>query len=125
MNPSLGLAAVSLAVALQPLPAFAQELPCPVCRAQIPFGNCTTAAIANPPPGRIGLTVRVVQAESMQCATRLVVNVERASQRGLPARVTIEVHPCLFWSGKTGEEINAMVLDTPSEGGAYLARTCN
>ena len=98
-----------------------------VCRAQLLFGNCDAAAIANPPGGTIGFTGTVVQAEALQCATRLTVTVKRARsvQSVLPTIVKIDVLPCLYWNGNTGEDINAAVMIVPTANGVYLARTCN
>ena len=95
------------------------------CRAQLPFGSCDAAAIANPPGGMVGFTGTVVQAEALQCATRLTVSVKRAVRSVLPAIIKIDVLPCLYWNGNTGEDINATVMIVPSTNGAYLARTCN
>jgi len=62
----------------------------------------------------------------MQCGTvGLTVDVKRSSLSLLPARVKIDVGQCLVWRGKAGDNINAMVVETPSENGAYQARTCN
>jgi len=130
MRTSLRVAAVALTAALQSAPAFAQAFPCSVCRAQIPFGSCDSAAIANPPKGSIGVVGTVAGVEATHCdnaglpVVHLTVDVKRSSS-SLPVRTRIDVRPCLLWVGKTGDNISAMVLDTPSESGAYQARMCN
>jgi hypothetical protein len=125
MSLNFGFAIIVLAASLQASPAFAQASRCMECRAQLPFGNCDAAAIANPPGGTVGFTGTVVQAEALQCATRLTVSVKRAVRFVLPAVIKIDVLPCLYWNGNTGEDINAAVMIVPSINGAYLARTCN
>jgi hypothetical protein len=122
MNLAVGIATAALAALSAP--ASGQELPCMVCRAALPFGNCNDAAVANPPPGGISLTGRVVRVESIRCGAQLTVDVARTSAPALPSRIRINALPCLFWGGKTGETINAMVMDTPSESDTYHARTC-
>jgi hypothetical protein len=125
MSPSFGFATVVLAASLLAPPAFAQASRCMECRAQLPFGNCDAAAIANPPGGTVGITGTVVQTEALQCATRLTVSVKRAVRSALPAVIKIDVLPCLYWNGNTGEDINAAVMIVPTANGVYLARTCN
>src|SRR3979409_1695562 len=107
MGLPLAFSAAALITTLQPALAFAQDSPCMVCRAQIPFGNCDAAAIANPPGGMVGFTGTVVQAEALQCATRLTVSVKRAVRSVLPAIIKIDVLPCLYSNGNIGEDINA------------------
>jgi hypothetical protein len=125
MSPSFGFSAALLVAALQYTPAFAQDLPCMVCRAQLLFGNCDAAAIANPPGGTVGFAGTVVQTEALQCATRLTVSIKRAVRSALPAVIKIDVLPCLYWNGNPGEDINAAVMIVPTANGVYLARTCN
>jgi flavin reductase (DIM6/NTAB) family NADH-FMN oxidoreductase RutF len=124
MRASPRFAVVALTAALQSAPALAQALPCLECRALIEFGDCDSAA--TPPKGSISVVGTVVRVERMQCGTvGLTVDVKRSSLSLLPERVKIDVGQCLVWRGKAGDNINAMVVETPSENGAYQARTCN
>src|SRR6185503_17702077 len=125
MGPVRGVAALALTAALPSSSALAQSVPCTlVCRAQIPFGHCDNADIATPPNGAIGVVGTVARVQGMECAVGLTVDVKRSSSSSLPKRIRIEVHPCLIWGGQRGDNISAMVFETPLESGAYRARTC-
>jgi hypothetical protein len=120
MRAGLGFAAVVLTAVLQ----SAQAQPCIVCRASFPFGNCVSAAMDRPPTGAIAIVGTVAQVDKTQCGNSLTVDVKRSSS-SVPARIKIDVGPCTLWGGRTGDEINGMVVAAPRDDGAYQARWCN
>src|SRR5438045_644762 len=74
------------------------EEACPImCRAMMPIGSCPS--VERVPEGAIGIVGKVVRSVPVQCATRLSVEVTRASQGNIGGTIQVDVGPCLVWSG--------------------------
>lgn len=98
-----------------------QPLQCPFCRALLPYGHCPEGAIDTVPQHGIAFLGTVVATKPINCGVQITAEVTRSSPPSLPAVIKIDVGPCLTWTGKIGDPINAVVSTAPDPRGAYLA----
>jgi hypothetical protein len=79
---------------------------CPQCRAIAHFRTCE-----RPQDGARTIRGRVIGVRNGPCSQVLSLDVSRASEQGLPARLAVDLGPCAFWAGKAGDVIDVAVLE--------------
>ena len=114
--PAFGV--IALATMLLPSPAAAVDQ-CMECRAVARFRGCD-----KPIAGKPVFQGRVLRADAFGCSELLSLDVMRAAEVGLPARIQVALDACAVWAGKTGEVINVAVEEPLSPQSGLYTLAC-
>jgi hypothetical protein len=110
----MAFGAIALASMLLPTPAAADDQ-CMQCRAVAHFRGCD-----KPIAGKPVFQGRVLRADAFGCSQLLSLDVVRAAEVGLPARIQVALGACAFWEGRNGDVIDVAVQEPLSlQSGLY------
>jgi hypothetical protein len=99
-----GLSALLFVSASAPAAGQVAPAECPLCRAVAGFTTCT-----KPLEGHRPFTAKVVGVEKAACSQVLSLDVVRAQDQSLPARIKVDLGPCAYWAGKPDDQIEVAV----------------